>query len=121
MPDATAEFFDDLGRRGHEPLLEKATGTMRFELTEGRRTDRWQVAIERGGLEVSRKNEKADCVARMDKALFDRVVTGRANALTAVLRGEMRLEGDTELLVLFQRLLPAPPTSRRGPASGRKR
>jgi putative sterol carrier protein len=112
MPDATAEFFDELGRRGHEPLLEKATGTIRFELKGGRRTDRWQVAVERGDLEVSRKNAKADCVVRVDKALFDRIVSGRANAMTAMLRGEMGLEGDTELFVLFQRLVPGPPRSR---------
>ena len=31
MPEATAEFFERLGRTGHEPLLEKATGRIRFE------------------------------------------------------------------------------------------
>jgi hypothetical protein len=32
--------------------------------------------------------------------------------LTAFLRGLMRLEGEGELLVLFQRVFPGPPTSR---------
>ena len=36
MAQTTAEFFNDLSVRGHEPLLEKATGTIRFELTNGR-------------------------------------------------------------------------------------
>jgi hypothetical protein len=34
------------------------------------------------------------------------------NATAAVLRGELAIEGDWELMVLFQRLLPGPPTSR---------
>lgn len=43
MTDANAEFFQGLGSRGHEPLLEKATGTIRFDLADGTRTDRWLV------------------------------------------------------------------------------
>jgi hypothetical protein len=30
MADVTAEFFEDLAERGHEPLLGNASGTMRF-------------------------------------------------------------------------------------------
>src|SRR6185503_286726 len=32
MTTPTTEFFDDLGRRGHEPLLENLTGSFRFEI-----------------------------------------------------------------------------------------
>jgi hypothetical protein len=32
MTDATTEFFDELEARGHEPGLEKMTGTLRFDL-----------------------------------------------------------------------------------------
>ena len=31
--------------------------------------------------------------------------------MAAVLRGEIAVEGDRELMVVFQRLLPGPPTS----------
>jgi hypothetical protein len=41
MIDATAEFFDALVERGHEPLLENATGTVRFDLKDGKKMDRW--------------------------------------------------------------------------------
>ena len=35
MTDSTAEFFGALGRSGPEPLLEKAHGTIRFDLVQG--------------------------------------------------------------------------------------
>jgi putative sterol carrier protein len=112
MADATAEFFGELGRRGHEPLLEKATGTVRFDLEQGSRTEHWLVAVKKGDVVVSRENAEADCVFRTERELFDLVVGGEMNAMAALLRGAMSVEGDRELLVLFQRLLPGPPSSR---------
>ena len=111
--DATAEFFAALVERGHEPLLEKATVTLRFDLKDANKTDRWLVSIVKGDLAVSRQNLRADCVASADKALFDDIVSGKTNALAAMLRGAISIEGDTQPLVLFQRLFPGPPRSRR--------
>ncbi len=113
MTDPTSEFFGELSRRGHEPLLQKATGSTRFDLVHGKRTDRWLLTIDKGNLAVSRKNTAAGCVMRADKALFDRVVTGELNAVAAVLRGDLAVEGDWRLLVLVQRLFPGPPGARR--------
>jgi len=113
MADATAEFFEALVERGHVPLLEKATGTVRFDLRDGRKTDRWLVSIVKGDLAVSRRNLRADCVLTTDKTLFDQVASGTANAFAALLRGAANVEGDVQLLVLFQHLFPGPPRSRR--------
>lgn len=111
MPDATTEFFTGLEERGHEPLLEKARGSIRFDLLDDGRRARWLVEIDRGDLAVSHRNAKADCVIRAEKALFDRIATGEENAVAAVLRGAMAIEGNRQLLVLFQRVFPAPPES----------
>jgi putative sterol carrier protein len=112
MTDATAEFFDGLGRRGHEPLLEHATGTVRFDLERGRRTEHWLVSIEKGDVVVSRANSEADAVIRADRELFDLIVSGEMNTMAAMLRGAISVDGDKELVVLFQRLLPGPPRSK---------
>jgi putative sterol carrier protein len=117
MTDATAEFFDALVERGHEPLLKKATGTVRFDLRDGKKIDRWLVSIVKGDLAVSRRNVGADFVVSTDRALFDEVVSGKANAMAAWLRGALRAEGNPQFMVLFQRLFPGPPTSRKRPAS----
>jgi hypothetical protein len=112
MADATAEFFEQLGRRGHEPMLENASGTVRFDLKDGQKTDRWLVSISKGDLAVSRRNLRADAVVSADKALFDGVAGGKTNVLAALLRGAMAVEGDIQLLVLFQRLFPGPKRTR---------
>jgi putative sterol carrier protein len=106
--DPTAEFFDDLARRGHEPLLGKASGSARFDLRDGKRTERRLLTIDEGNVGVSRRNAAADCVLRADRALFDRIVAGELNFMAAVLRGEVAVGGDPKLLVLLQRLFPRP-------------
>ncbi len=110
--DATTEFFNDLGRRGHEPLLERVTATFRFDLVRSGKTERWLVVVTKGDVAVSRQNRKADCVLHADRELFDRLASGEQNAMAAVLRGEVVLEGDSTRLVLLQRLFPGPSASR---------
>jgi len=122
MADTTAQFFEELGRRGHEPLLQHATGTIRFELAQGKRTDRWLVSIKKGDITVSHGNGEADTVVNADEALFHRLVSGEQNAMAALLRGTVDVEGRVQLLAQFQRLLPGPPKRRRRrPASGSAR
>ena len=73
-----------------------------------------------GGDQVSR-NECDAChgvgaLARIQRDVIEHrptvvtllFVTGRVNAVTAVLRGAMALEGDWNLLIVFQRLFPSP-------------
>jgi putative sterol carrier protein len=108
MTDSTASFFEELGRRGHDPLLETAKGTLRFELADGERTDRWFVTLDRGDVSVSRKNSRADCVVRGEKTLFDAMARGEVNGMAAYLRGELTAEGNPEFLAVIQRVLPGP-------------
>ncbi len=113
MAEATTQFFAELGGRGHEPRLDAASGTLRFDLRQGKRVERWLVAVEKGDMTVSRRNVAADCVVSADLALFDDVVSGKTNAFAALLRGAAGVEGDVQLLVAFQRLFPGPPRARR--------
>ena len=120
MADETAKFFERLASRGHEPLVTKARGSVRFDLTEGRRTESWLVQLDRGVIKVTRDGGAADCVFRMSRELFDRVASGKANAVTARLRDEIAVEGDLRLAVLFQRLVPGSPARRDGATKERK-
>jgi putative sterol carrier protein len=119
--DSIAEYFAELGRRGHEPLLEKASGSARFDVADGKRTERWLLTIHRGNLRVSRKNAAADCVLHADRSSFERAVAGELNLMAAVLRGEVAVGGDLRLLVLLQRLMPRPSRRRRSRTARKKR
>ena len=110
--DAIARFFDELAERGHEPLLGNATGTVRFDVVSGKRTERWAVIVRKGEIEVSGGDVTPDLVIRVDRPLLERIVGGKANAMAALLRGELAIDGDSELLVLMQRLFPRPRGSR---------
>jgi ubiquinone biosynthesis protein UbiJ len=108
MADAIAEFFGALDSRGHEPMLEKASGTLRFDVANPKRVERWYVAVNRGDVAVSRQNRAADCVVRLDRPVLEAIVSGRSNATAAMLRGIVAIEGDLDLIVLFQRLFSRP-------------
>jgi len=105
----TAAFFDDLAQRGREPLLKNASGTLRFDLHDGAQVEHWTVRMDEGDVDVSRSRAKADAVVRLDKSVFDAMVTGRVNAMACALRGELVPEGDLSLVILFQRVFPGPP------------
>lgn len=111
--DAVAAFFDDLRSRGHEPSLSKLSGTLRFDLGTGKTTERWLVSIRKGDLAVSRRNGAADSVIRAQKALFERAARGETNMFSAMLRGEVVLEGDYRLMVGVRRLFRERLASRR--------
>ena len=107
MTNTTTRFFEGLEARGHEPRLEKVKASLRFDLTNGKQTNRWYVAIDKGDIVVSHKNAKADCVLRADSSVFDGIASGEVNAVAAVLRGAIAIEGDPELIILLRRLVPA--------------
>ena len=112
MTDVTAEFFDGLAQRGHEPVLGNESGTMRFDIASGKKTETWFVTIDKGDLTVSRSGGAADSTLAASKALFDRLASGNASAVAEVLRGTLTIEGDWRLLVLFRRILPGPLTAK---------
>jgi putative sterol carrier protein len=111
MADSATEFFEEIHARGHEPLLAKARGTLQFELTDVDTVETWVLQIDRGDVVVSRDAVESACRIQSSRKLFDGVITGRQNAMAAMLRGEIVYDGDTELLMLFQRVFPGPPGS----------
>jgi putative sterol carrier protein len=115
VSDTTAAFFDELAQRGYEPRAATMRGSVRLDLRRGKRIERWLVSVDRGTVTVSRANAAADAVVRTDETLFEDLVRGEANAMAALLRGALTIEGDAGLLLLFQRLL-GPATPRRKPS-----
>jgi hypothetical protein len=101
--------------------LEHDRRRLRFELVDEDCVQLWTLAFDNGDVTVDRDDSDADGVVRVDRAWFDRAVTGEEKLLPAVLRGEISLEGSYGLLVQFSRLLPGP-AGQAGPArNGRRR
>lgn len=112
MSDATREFFNELGRHGHERLLKKTTATIRFDLEHDHGTDHWLVVIRDGAVSVSEENRDADTVICTDRAFFDRMARGEAKPLSAWLRNDIASEGKFRSIVLLERLFAPPPGAR---------
>ena len=111
MTDAIGTFFRDLVDRGPQPILSNINGTVRFDLAGGAlgADEVWQLSIEQGAIQVPEGRVDADCTMRSDKEFFERLISGRENAMAAILRGEIECFGDVELLMAVQRIFPGPP------------
>jgi len=113
MADAITKFFDELVDEGHQPLLGKVHGTVRFDVavSDGR-VDHWLLSVDRGDVTITQDTAPTDCIMRTDRALFERLITGEENAIAATLRGAMVCSGNVELLFAIQRIFPGPPRKR---------
>jgi putative sterol carrier protein len=112
MSDLAATFFQELATRGHDPRLARASGVVRLEVGKGRRARVWHVELRKGDILVAPGKGAADCTIRADEPTIEGILAGRINPVTALLRGQIELDGNTQLLVLFRRLLPGPARKR---------
>ncbi|MFI6231922.1 SCP2 sterol-binding domain-containing protein [Micromonospora echinospora] len=121
MSEATRKFFEALERHGHQRLLKKTNGTIRFDLARDHEVDHWFVEIRGGVVRVSQQNRAADTVIRSDDAFFDRMVRGEAKPLPAWLRNDITLKGQIRLVSLLERLFAPPPNARHPRIAARDR
>jgi putative sterol carrier protein len=117
----STEFFDELARRGHEPMLERVTAKLRFQITDGDDGGALTrlVTIDHGDLHISTDQTDADATITCSGSELDDLVTGRTSAVASLLRGTLAARGDLELMVLAQRLFSgnvAPASRPGGPA-----
>jgi SCP-2 sterol transfer family len=113
-PDPIAMLFERISQSGRVDSLGEVSGTIRFDLHVGDRVDSWLLTVHSGQVTVSHGDGDADCVVDLDKDLANRMASGEANAMAALLRADMMVTGDVRLLVLLERLLPGP-TGAHGP------
>ena len=96
-------FFSDLATMGHVPLLEKTSGTLLVELSDGEAgPQHWFIRIRQGDVDVSQETSTPDCVLAADTSTFEAIVAGQMNAFAAMLRGLLEVDGEIHLLVVVQ-------------------
>lgn len=109
MSDPIEEFFEALSHRDPDPLVAKVRGTIQIELERGGETDCWAIVLSNGNVSALPGRRDADCVIRVSREYFVRVVTGEAAPFAALLRNKISVAGDLLMFGFFQRLLPGPP------------
>ena len=89
-------------------MLEKVTGTMRFDVKDNGRTTRWPGPRSRRATSPSlARTTPRTASSDKNRATFEKIVAGKVNPFAAVLRGTVGVEGDPELIVQFQRIFRA--------------
>jgi len=109
--DPVTRFFAALDQPGHLATFEGESATLRLDVLDGRKVERWHVSITNGDVAVSHGAGPADATVRIDRPHFEAMVTGRLNAQAGFLRGLFTCEGSAGALMMFQRCLPGPPGS----------
>ena len=98
-----------------QPLLANTSGTLLFEVRDRDET-RWTlVTVDKGRVSVEplAGAREADATVSGELPLLEAIAQGKANAMASMLRGELHVEGDSELLMVFQRIFPGPNDPRR--------
>jgi putative sterol carrier protein len=112
MSDAITTFLDELGG-SPQPLLSHVAGTIRLDIDNGGGTRHWLLDIREGAVDVSDAGAatEADASMHTHRSVFERLITGEANAVASTLRGQLSMDGNITLLVAFQRVMPGPPVA----------
>ncbi|MBQ0979378.1 MULTISPECIES: SCP2 sterol-binding domain-containing protein [Micromonospora] len=112
MTEAAERFFESLPARAPDVLGGLADGTLQIDLGSDHRTEHWLVRMRPGSVQVSRERGPADAIWFSSAALFDRLITGEAQGVAAVLRNESTFSGNVVLFLAFRRFFPDPPGTR---------
>lgn len=112
------DLLEALAARSRERPIAGIDGLVRFDVDDGGRVDSWYLTIAKGIVTVAREGGEPDCVATGDVATFEAVLSGRANAVAALLRGALDVEGKIVLMTALQALFPGSPGADGLPAAG---
>jgi putative sterol carrier protein len=111
-------LLEALAERSLERPITALSGVVRFDVGRGEHSDSWYLTITKGVVSVARKGGEPDCIVTGDVATFDAVLSGKANAMAALLRGALDVQGKFVLLTALQRLFPGSPGAVGLPAAG---
>ena len=118
MANLDERLLDALTERSQEQPVPAVDGVVRFDVRDGDRVDEWYLTIAKGVVTVGRTGGEPDCVVSGDSATFAAILSGKANAMAALLRGALSARGKVVLLTALQRLFPGSPGAEGLPTAG---
>ncbi|WP_328849691.1 SCP2 sterol-binding domain-containing protein [Micromonospora zamorensis] len=107
----------DSGRRPDLP--ETTAGTLRLDVRADGCTDHWYLTISDQHVNVARSADDAELVVRADRSVVDQMVNGELHPGAALLRNELSVQGNIQLLMLLRRIFPGPSGARHPRELGR--
>ncbi|MEU8254482.1 SCP2 sterol-binding domain-containing protein [Micromonospora inaquosa] len=117
---ATAEQYLEKLDTGRRPDLPETTaGTVRLDARDDGSTDHWYLTIADQHVQVTRSADDAELVVRADRAVFDRMARGELHPGAGLLRNELTVQGNVQLLMLLRRIFSGPHGARHPRELGR--
>jgi putative sterol carrier protein len=102
-------LLEALTERCCERPVAVVDGVVRFDVREGDEVEYWYLTMAKGLVTVAREGGEPGCVVSGDRETFDAILSGKANAMAALLRGALHVRGKVVLLTALQRLFPGSP------------
>jgi putative sterol carrier protein len=118
MAELDESLLEALAERSREHPVPAVDGVVLFDVRDDDHADSWYLTITKGIVTVGRTGGRPDCVLSGGRATFDAVLSGKANAMAALLRGALSAQGKIILLSALQRLFPGSPGVEGLPAAG---
>ncbi|MEI6452045.1 MAG: SCP2 sterol-binding domain-containing protein [Actinomycetes bacterium] len=118
MAELDQRLLEDISEWSHERPVPGIDGVLRLDVRDGARVDEWYLTIAKGVVTVGRTGGEPDCVVSGDSATFAAILSGKANAMAALLRGALSARGKVVLLTALQRLFPGSPGAEGLPTAG---
>jgi putative sterol carrier protein len=96
------EFFESLPGRANGSKTAGMHASYVFEIEGG---GTWTVKVEDGKVAVSEGDTGGDCTISTSEAVFERIVDGAQNPLTAYMTGKLKVSGDVSAALKLKSLL----------------
>ena len=101
MAETTKEFFESLSSRIDPAQTAGMNSTYVFEIN-GAGT--WTVKVAGGAVNVSEGDEGGDCTIATSDEIFQRMISGEQNPMTAYMTGKLKVKGDMGAAMKLQKL-----------------
>lgn len=95
------EFFEALPSRADQTKMKGMNASYVFEI-DGSGT--WTVAITDGIVSVSEGDVGGECTIAASEKVFERILTGKQNPMTAYMTGKLKVGGDLSAAMKLQKL-----------------
>jgi putative sterol carrier protein len=99
------EIIDKLKANPFTERLSRVSGSYLFDVED---VGAWRIAVDHGKLTVEDGGTDADCIIHCNADYFARLASGKQNLVTAMMQGQVEIEGDLALAQKLSGILPSP-------------